>query len=93
MISYYFPFQFLKLVKFYYIVIMLQNLQTKEEKVEYDARGRPKRQAKRENINYAAMGAQELTEELKKATPDEEDKEIDEWMKLSDDLQWAPREA
>jgi hypothetical protein len=39
------------------------------------------------------MGSHEVTEELKKTTADNEDKEIDEWMKLSEDLQWAPREA
>lgn len=39
------------------------------------------------------MGAQEVTEELKKTSAENEDREIDEWMKLSEDLQWAPKEA
>lgn len=34
-------------------------------------------------MNYAAMGGQEVTEELKKISADKEDEEIDEWMKLS----------
>ena len=39
------------------------------------------------------MVGNEVTEELKKTAADDVDKEIDEWMKLSDDLQGAPREA
>lgn len=38
------------------------------------------------------MGMEDVTEELEKISAVEEDEEIDEWMKLSNDLQWEPRQ-
>lgn len=39
------------------------------------------------------MGNNEITEKIEKKSADEEDQEIDEWMKLSNDLHWEPRQA
>jgi len=61
--------------------------------VEYQANGRPKRKAKKLGIDYSSMGNNEITENIEKKSADEEDKEIDEWMKLSNDLHWEPRQA
>lgn len=60
--------------------------------MEYQANGRPKRKAKRLDINYSSMGFKEVTEERKKKSAEEEDEEIDEWMKMSNDLQWDLRQ-
>lgn len=65
-------------------------VQKKEEIIEYQANGRPKRRAKREGIDYSAMGSDVVTEQLEKKSADEEDLEIDEWMKLSSDLHREP---
>lgn len=39
------------------------------------------------------MGFEEVTEDLEKKSVEGEDEEIDEWMKLSNDLQWEPQQA
>lgn len=39
------------------------------------------------------MGATEVTEELKKKSAEEEDAEIGEWIKLSNTMNWEPRQA
>ena len=40
-----------------------------------------------------SMGNDEATEVLKKKSAKEEDEEIEEWMKMSDELNWEPRQA
>lgn len=66
--------------------ICLHSKTKPDEKLEYQANGRPKRKAKRLDINYSTMGFEEVTEELEKKSSDKEDEEVDEWMKMSDDL-------
>lgn len=64
----------------------------KPEVIEYQANGRPKRKAKRLDINYSSMGFEEVTEEREKKSAEKEDEEIDEWMKMSNDLHWDLRQ-
>ena len=64
----------------------------KEEVIEYQANGRAKRKAKRQDINYSSMIGEEVTEELTKKSAGAVDEEIDEWMKLSNDLHWEPKQ-
>ncbi len=66
---------------------------SKKEVIEYQENGRPKRKAKRQDIDYSSMGGEEVTEELKKKSAEKEDEEINEWIKLSSDLHWEPRQA
>lgn len=68
-------------------------MKTKQEVLEYQENGRSKRKAKRQDIKYSDMGFNEVTEELKKKSAEEEDEEIDEWMKMSDSLQWDLQQA
>lgn len=73
-------------------ILFLLGEPNETEVIEYQANGRPKRKAKRQDINYSNMGTNEVTEELGKMSVEKVDEEIDEWMKLSNDLQWEPRQ-
>jgi hypothetical protein len=74
---------------FYQYIIKFEK---KPEVIEYQANGRPKRKAKRLDINYSSMGFEEVTEEREKKSAEKEDEEIDEWMKMSNDLHWDLRQ-
>ncbi|XP_057369062.1 lymphoid-specific helicase-like [Daphnia carinata] len=75
------------------IAFLLGGQEEKTQIIEYQANGRPKRKAKRQDIDYSNMGTEEVTEELEKISVEKQDEEIDEWMKLSNDLHWEPRKA
>jgi len=65
----------------------------KEETAELQDNGRPKRRAKKD-INYAAMGFDESKctgEKLKNHSAKKVDEEINDWIKMSEELTWAPR--
>jgi hypothetical protein len=64
----------------------------KPEVLEYQANGRPKRKAKKLDINYSTMGFEEVTEDLDKKSAEKVDEELDEWMKMSNDLHWDLRQ-
>lgn len=60
--------------------------------MEYQANGRPKRKAKRLDINYSTMGFEEETQNLEKDSAEKVDADIEEWMKMSNDLHWELRQ-
>ncbi|XP_046457073.1 lymphoid-specific helicase-like [Daphnia pulex] len=64
----------------------------KPEPLEYQANGRPKRKAKRLDINYSTMGFEEETQNLEKDSAEKVDADIEEWMKMSNDLHWELRQ-